>query len=184
MKTTLVPKKCPYCGNVFMPKTIWTVYCSRHCIKSAERKREKEHREKKRLKEIAESIPEEQPYLTVSQAVAIFAIARITLYSHIRHGIIPVVRTSKRGMRINRKDLESRYATRVQQENPTPLPPRVKLYNLEPENCYTIGEATEKFKVGSTFVFNAVRKYGIPMRQIGRFVYVPKEELDRIFENR
>lgn len=184
MKTTLVPKKCPWCGNFFNPKTIWTVYCCQDCIRKAERKREKERREKARLKEMASSIPDEQNYLTIQQAVAIFAINRITLYTHIRHGKIPVVRVKKRGMRIRREELEARYQTRERQEHPAPLPPRVKLYNLEPENCYTIGEATEKFKVGSTFIYNNVRKFGIPMRQIGRFVYLPKEEIDRIFENR
>lgn len=184
MKTTLVPKKCPWCGNFFNPKTAWTVFCSQDCLKQSDRKKGKERREKERLKKIAASIADDQAYLTVRQAVAIFAVNRITLYTHIRHGIIPVVRIKERGIRIKRTELESRYLTREKQAHSDPLPPRVKLYNLEPENCYTIGEATEKFKVGSTFIYNNVRKYSIPMRQIGRFVYIPKEEIDRIFENR
>ena len=147
MKTTLVPKKCPWCGNFFNPKTAWSVFCSHDCLKQSDRKKGKERREKERLKRIAATIADDQAYLTVRQAVAIFAVNRITLYTHIRHGKIPVVRIKERGIRIKRTELESRYLTREKQAHPDPLPLRVKLYNLEPENCYTIGEATEKFKV-------------------------------------
>ena len=58
--------------------------------------------------------------------------------------------------------------------------PIAKLYSLEPKDCYTIGEITEKFLVNESTVYLHIRKYSIPTRQIGNFVYVPKKEIDNL----
>ncbi len=58
-----------------------------------------------------------------------------------------------------------------------------KPYNLEPEDCYTIGEIAEKFAIAESTVYSHIRKYSIPIRQIGRFVYAPKSEIDRIYKD-
>ena len=59
----------------------------------------------------------------------------------------------------------------------TPLP---KKYSLEPEDCYTIGEVCEKYHINDSSVWAHVRRYSIPSRQIGNYVYVPKEEIDNL----
>lgn len=184
MKTVIVIKKCQCCGTSFFPKTLWSVYCSAECSRKEKLKREKERYLKTKYKKVASAISDAQLYLTVSQAVAIFAVARTTLYSHIRHGKIKTVRMGKRGIRLNRNELALIYRTRAQQERVEVLPPKVKLYNMEPENCYTIGEATKKYNVGATYIYDNVRKRGIPIRYIGRYVYVPKFEIDNLFVNR
>lgn len=52
-----------------------------------------------------------------------------------------------------------------------------KLYSLEPKDCYTIGEISKKYKVNDSTVYAHIRKYSIPTRQIGNYVYVPKKKL-------
>ncbi|KAA6331540.1 hypothetical protein EZS27_019857 [termite gut metagenome] len=50
--------------------------------------------------------------------------------------------------------------------------------------CYTIVEVSEKFGVSLSTVSKTIRRYSISKRQVGKFVYVPKEEIDRIFANK
>ena len=61
------------------------------------------------------------------------------------------------------------------QEKPEP-----KLYSMEPEDCYTIGEITEKYGISEKTVYEMIRRRGIPIRQIGRFVYAPKKKIEKI----
>ena len=61
----------------------------------------------------------------------------------------------------------------------TPLP---KKYSLEPEDCYTIGEISKKYHLDDSTVYLHIRKYSIPTRQIGNFVYVPKKEIDNLYK--
>ena len=57
--------------------------------------------------------------------------------------------------------------------------PAPKIYSLEPEDCYTITEICEKYHINDSSVWAHVRKYSIPSRQIGNYVYVPKQEIDK-----
>ena len=56
-----------------------------------------------------------------------------------------------------------------------------KLYSLEPEDCYTIGEISKKFGISDSSVHKHIRKFSIPIRQIGSYVYAPKSEIDNIY---
>ena len=58
-----------------------------------------------------------------------------------------------------------------------------KLYSLEPKDCYTIGEVCEKYHINDSSVWTHVRKYSIPSRKIGNFVYVPKEAIDKLYKS-
>ena len=84
--------------------------------------------------------------------------------------------------RIRRADLESMFPKRpvAQAIKEAPLP---KLYSLEPKDCYTIGEVCEKYHINDSSVWTHVRKYSIPSRKIGNFVYVPKEAIDKLYKS-
>jgi predicted DNA-binding protein YlxM (UPF0122 family) len=56
--------------------------------------------------------------------------------------------------------------------------------NFDQANCYTIGEITEKFGISASTVQKTIRKCSIPKKQIGKFVYVPKLEIDRLFNHK
>jgi hypothetical protein len=64
------------------------------------------------------------------------------------------------------------------------VPKTVKLYRLEPKDCYTIGEIAGKFGISDSFVYKYIRKFSIPTRQIGKYVYAPKSEIDHIYNSK
>ena len=85
-------------------------------------------------------------------------------------------------LRLSRADLDQRYEMRkkVKKAAQKPIP---KMYNLEPENCYTIGEISRKYRIHDTTVWAHIRKFSIPTRQIGNYVYAPKSEIDKLYKS-
>jgi IS30 family transposase len=69
-------------------------------------------------------------------------------------------------------------AVALPEEKPQEQQP-VKL-QYEPSECYTIGEVSEKFGVAPSTVSNIIRRNSIPKQEIGKFVYVPKDMIDKI----
>jgi excisionase family DNA binding protein len=176
-----IKKRCQYCGNEFIAHQVNTLYCSKKCAYTACKKKKKEAKKQAKLAEIAGRVEDYRDYISISEATAIFHIASCTLYRLIRKGRIPSVNLGHRLMRVSKTYLNSNYQLREKpRESKKPM---VKLYNLEPENCYTIGEISEKYHVGETSVYIHIRKYSIPIRQIGRFVYAPKDEIDKLYNN-
>lgn len=177
----VIRRKCPICGSVFQIRTIDAIYCSKQCSDIAY-KRKKDREEKEKLYEkIAKDIPDIREYLTVSETVAKYCIERDTLYREIRCGKIPSVNLGKRKIRLRQSEVEQRYQKRKKARKVAekPIP---KSYILEPENCYTIGEISRLFRIGETAVWTHIRKFSIPTRQIGKYVYVPKSEIDKLYK--
>ena len=110
-----------------------------------------------------------------------YGVSRETLYRLIRTERIPYINIGTRLIRLQRADLEERFEHRsaVLAKETKPLP---KLYRLEPEDCYTVSEVSELFKVSASTVYSAIRRYSVPMRQISKNVYIPKIEMNNIFD--
>lgn len=177
-----IEKKCPICGQTFRAKTLDSMYCSRVCGNAAYRKKRRTKAYQAKLDSIEKSISKKQEYLSVREAVAVFGVSRETLYRFIRNGRIPSINFGKRLFRLKRADLEHKFerrATVIAKEN-QPLP---KSYRLEPEDCYTIAEVRKCFNISASTIYSAIRRYSVPMRQIGKNVYVPKSEIDMIFKS-
>lgn len=176
-----IKRKCKVCGATFLAKTLDSVYCSRKCSQVAYDKREAEKKRLERLNEVVESIPDAREYISVAEAVATFGIGRDTIYRLIRSGKIPAINLGQRLTRISRTKLLELYPVRQEPIDRNKTLP--KPYHLEPEDCYTIGEISEKFKISESTVYSHIRKYSIPIRQIGRFVYAPKSEIDHLYKD-
>lgn len=58
-----------------------------------------------------------------------------------------------------------------------------KFYSIEPKDCYTIGEISKKFKTNDTTAYNHIRKYSMPTKQIGNYVYAPKADIDNLYKD-
>lgn len=177
-----IRRKCKVCGTVFLVKKLDSQYCSTKCSRIAyKRKRDAEEREV-RLAKVAAKIPAAKDYISVKEAVAIFAMERDSVYRMVRSGKIHSVNLGKRLIRVCRKDLEKLVPTRkkVRKEKDTPIP---KLFSLEPKDCYTITEVCKKYRLHDSSVWAHVRKYSIPSRQIGNYVYVPKKEIDNLYKS-
>ena len=177
-----IKRKCRICGKVFIIKTLDSIYCSKKCSNVAYTRKKRAEAKEKKLALIAKNVPKVREYISIREAVAIYGVERDTLYLMIRRGQIPSINIGTRLTRLNRKDLEKIFVKRpiAKQIKETPLP---KTYSLEPEDCYTIGEVSKKYHIDESSVWAHVRKYSIPSRQIGSYVYVPKEDIDNLYKS-
>ena len=97
-------------------------------------------------------------------------------------GKIPAINLGERLTRISRAHIETMFAPLA--VVPTAPEKQPKKMDYSQAECYTIGEITEKFGVSPSTVSNAIRRNSIPKKQVGKFVYVPKNEIDKIFANK
>ena len=177
-----IKRKCKVCGAVFIAKTLDSHYCSPKCGKVAWKRKKDAKAKDAKLETIAHHIPDIREYISVKEAVALFGVERTTLYRLIHTGRIPSINVGKRLTRIKRSDLEQLFHTR-QESIAIKSTPAPKLYSMEPEDCYTINEICEKYHINDSSVWAHVRKYSIPSRQIGNYVYVPKIEIDNLYKS-
>lgn len=183
MVISKIQKHCEVCREPFIPKTVNSVYCSKTCSDTAYRKRKAEKKKEEQRKALAERIPKDRIYLSVPEAIILFGVAKSTLYRLVRQGRIPAINLGTRLVRIERKAVEQMFPIKKERST-TKKNSKVKLYRLEPEDCYTIGEITQKFGISASSVYKHIRKFSIPIRQIGKYVYAPKTEIDSIYESK
>lgn len=178
-----IQKQCDICGSLFVPKTVASIYCSKNCGEAAYRKKKAELKKEEELKAVADKISPDRLYISVPEAIALFGIAKSTLYRLIRQKQIPAINLGTRLVRIDRDAIEKMFPVR----QAVPLKkekPAKKLYSLEPQDCYTIGEIAERFGISDSSVYKHIRKYSIPTRQIGNYVYAPKSEIDNLYNRK
>ena len=63
-----IEKTCKQCGKTFLAKTVFSEYCSKTCSQAAYRQKKKEEKKEERRIAKAALIPEERPYITISEA--------------------------------------------------------------------------------------------------------------------
>jgi excisionase family DNA binding protein len=177
-----ISKVCEHCGKLFEAKTVITRFCSKECGHKADNARKKAARKEAKQQELIAKIPSNRPYISIAEAVLLFGISRDTIYRLVRMGKIPAVNLGERLTRISRAHIETMFApVEVAQKSSEAQPRKMDYSQAE---CYTIGEITEKFGVSPSTVSNTIRRNSIPKKQVGKFVYVPKEEIDKIFANK
>lgn len=178
-KSTLqIPKVCPQCGCTFLAKTVKTVYCCAECNWTARNIKRKQERKQSVLDKIKATGTE---YITIKQALQIFITTRSTIRRQIMKRRVSYRRPSPRKTFVSVKSLEALF----------PLRPESKVeekqshtFNMHPDNCYTIGEISQRFQITEYSVYKHIRQFSIPTRQVGRFVYAPKTEIDRLYSNK
>ena len=163
-----------------MPKTVASVYCSHICSKKAYKKKIKQLKIEGEVKALIDKIPENRAFISVPEAGMLFGIAKKTLYRLVGQGKIPSVNLGTRLVRIDRRVMEEIFGPA---RSPSQLEsaPKKKLYSLEKEDCYFIGEIAQRFQISEGSVYSHIRKYSIPTRQIGKHVYAPKSEIDKLY---
>jgi IS30 family transposase len=97
-------------------------------------------------------------------------------------GKIPAVNLGKRLTRISRAHIETMFVPLAVVPTVSEKQPRKMDYSQS--ECYTVGEITEKFGVSPSTVSKTIRRNSIPKKQIGKFVYVPREAIDKIFASK
>ena len=181
-----IPKICEQCGKPFEAKTVVTRFCSQSCANKSgkEKKRQEKDAERKQtiLEQSANQIAKIQtrPYISITEATVLFDISKNTIHRLIKAGKIPALNLGQRLTRVSRLHLEAMFtAVAIPEEKPKEQQP-VKM-QYEPGECYTINEISVKFGVSLSTVDKTIRRNSIPKRQVGKFVYVPKEMIDKIF---
>src|SRR5574344_516662 len=137
MAMNRIQKTCAMCGKPFSPKTVTSLYCSKECSQAAYRKKKAEQKEAEKLKAVADAVPDERPFISIPEAIAIYGVTKSTLYRLIRQGQIPAINLGTRLLRISRNDIEKMFVAR-QQSQTTKEKPTPKVYSLEPEDCYIL----------------------------------------------
>lgn len=172
-------RTCPICGKHFFPKTITSYYCSRTCQNTAYRRKKRKRAQEEELKKFIDSIPKSRIYITVPEALRIYDVKRRTLYRWIKLGRIPRSIKEKRGIRLDVNVMNELFPKRLEEENFSDK----HLYDMSKENCYTIGEIAKKYHIHEDTVSAHIRRFSIPTRQIGNYVYAPKSEIDKIYKS-
>lgn len=176
-----IERKCEVCGNTFFAKTLASKYCSRHCGEVAYRQRRREEKKLQQQKEIADKVQQERLYISISEAVAMFGVSRDTLYRLIRKNKLPAINLSERLIRISRAHIEAMFPkieiSEVKKEAPAPVEKR---YKFDASDSYTIGEVSKKFGISDSTIYKAIRKNAIPTCQRGKYVFVPKKEIEKV----
>ena len=177
-----IPKICENCGKSFEAKTVTTRFCSKECGHKAGNARKKAERKEAKRQKLIANIPANRPYISIAEAVLLFGISKDTVYRLVRMGKVPAINLGERLTRISRSHIEAMMTPlTAMPTNPEIVPKKMDYAQAE---CYTIGEITEKFGVSPSTVSNAIRRNSIPKKQIGKFVYVPKTEIDKIFASK
>jgi len=182
-----IPKICEQCGKPFEAKTVVTRFCSPICVNKSGKEKKRESKDVERKQSILEQSTNQiahiqtRPYISISDATVLFGISKDTIRRLIKAGKIPAVNLGQRLTRVSRLHIEAMFTEVVLPEEPKEQP--VKLRYNESE-CYKITEVSEKFGVSPSTVNKTIRRNSIPRRQVGKFVYVPKEQIDRIFSNK
>ncbi|BDX38441.1 MAG: helix-turn-helix domain-containing protein [Paludibacteraceae bacterium] len=179
----ILPKTCENCGAQFNAKTVYSKFCSKKCSEAATRKKKAQEKQEEQRQQLAEQIPTDRPYISIAEAVVLFGISRDTIYRQIRKGNIPAVNLGERLTRISRIHIEAMFPKVEIAKAIQPTITKQEI-NFDPANCYTIGEISQKYGVSLSTVDKTIRKCSIPKKQIGKFVYVPKVEIDRLFSNK
>lgn len=173
-------RKCKICGEEFLAKTIDSWYCSKRCSRIAWKRKDDERKRNLKLDEIVKSIPKKQDYIKATEAYALFGISRDTLYRLIHKGTISHINLGTKQIRVSKEELMKLYPLRRKAlDKPKTV---AKIYRMEEKDCYTIGEVSKKYKLDDSTVYLHIRKYSIPTRQIGNYVYVPKKEIDNLYK--
>lgn len=186
-ETVLKPRKCEECGKPFTPRSILSTnarYCCDACRKAASNKKAKQKKLEEERLALAALVGEDQDYLSISEAIAIFQVSHSSIYRDVKRERIASIRISVNKIRIKRDDIAALYPTRKEHKEAVPVKPEPTLYNMERENCYTIGEIAEKFHINDSTVYTNIRKHHIPTCQYGRFVCAPKPAIDKLFSDK
>ena len=182
-----IPRVCEQCSKPFEAKTVTTRFCSVSCANKSgkeRKKKEKEQVEKETLlKKYANKIAEVQSreFISVAEATVMFGISKDTVHRYIKRGIIKGVNVGARLTRVKRSDLEDLFSAVEIPDKSKEVPEKP---NFEVGNCYTISEISAKFHADPGTVNSVIRRNKIPTKQVGSFVYVPKNLIDKIFDGK
>ena len=117
----------------------------------------------------------QREFLNITQASAIFGISRRTVYRLIDRGVLNIAKFGTRTV-LKKCDLESFFAVPIVEQTLEPVQAFPGI-----ERCYNIGQAQAEFNISPAALYHLIQRHGITKYNVGKFTYVPKADLDIIF---
>jgi len=175
-----IKRICLNCGEEFIAKTTVTKYCSHKCNSQHYKKRVKNKKIEKsntdtiqiKTKSIEEINAKE--FLSVNETVKLLGISRSTIYRMFKTGALPQNKIGGRTI-IKRKDIDEFLFIPEASQN------KLKSKIPDLDKCYTIGEVQKLFNISEKTLYTAIKRNNINKYQHGKFVYVEKNEIEKIF---
>ena len=178
-----IERICEVCGTPFFAKMIDSKYCSPKCSKKAYSMKKAQEKKEQQRQQQADKIPQSREYISIAEAVVMFGISRDTIYRLVRSGRLPSINLGERLTRISRVHIENMFPATAQLNPISAQPQPQKTYKFDSSDSYTIGEVSKKFGVSDSTVYKTIRRMSIPTCQKGKFVFVPKAEIDKVFKS-
>jgi len=174
-----VKRLCEQCGQVFEARTTVTRFCSKLCNKrnhnqnSRDCKMASMDQVVKRVLDKGKPDLKDVEFLSVKAAAALLGASDKIVYALIHSGKLNAINLSKRKTIVARKDVDQLFA----------LPERTEQKKARPniEDCYHMGQAQTLFNISEKALFDIIKRNNISKFQKGKFTYVVKVDLDRIF---
>ena len=186
-----VRRICHQCNREFIARTTVTKYCSEKCnrkhykeLKRAQ-KIEKSNNETQQIRNKPISELKEKEYLNISEVCMLIGISRRTVYRLIKNGNLIKIKIGTRTI-IKRTTLNKFLDASISQRTEIiqNKKPELNNYNnavpFEIEDCYTLTEIKNKFKISEGTVKQIIKRNNIPKMKKGKYAFVPKHFIDKI----
>lgn len=174
-----VQRICKMCGAEFTAQKTSTQYCSGACSKRAYKARKRDEKVSACNNEVATRKPmkvkeipiEQRGFLSVTQVAELIGCSRQNVYYLINTGQLKAVNIMKKKTIISRSDLNT-LLDAYKSDYPKDYPIN---------ECYNIGEVQKKYGISGKTLYEIIKRNNIPKFQKGKYVYVLKELIDKIF---
>lgn len=172
------------CGAEFTAQKTSTQYCSGVCSKRAYKARKRDEKvnacnqeeAETRQPAMAKEVPiEEREFLSVPQVATLIGCSKQNVYYLINTGQLKATNVMQRKTIIRPCDLNALLDV-SKSDYPENYP---KDYPIN--ECYNIGEAQQKYGISGKALYELIKRNNIPKFQKDKYVYVPKELIDKIF---
>lgn len=175
-----VNKICEHCGKVFGAKTTVTRFCSSKC--NSRNYKQKIRNEKigvaqQAVKQVISHQLEDLTsleFLSVKVAAKLLGASEKIVYNMIRSGRLNATNLSVRKTVINRADIDHLFNLPESLDEQKP-----NSSNLSA--CCHMGEAQQLYRISEKALYDIIKRYQIPKYQLGRYTYVLKVHLEKIF---
>ncbi len=175
-----IQRVCQYCNKEFTARTTTTRYCSGNCSKKAYKARKRAEKVKKsntethKIKTEPIEILKTKEFLSIKEVCSLIGISRRTIYRMFDKNELNKIKIGTRTI-IKRSELD-RILIPQKTETKNKINGKTKI-NIS--DYYNISEILNKYTVSESAVYNMIKRHNIPKIKKGKFVYVPKDIIDK-----
>ncbi len=116
-------------------------------------------------------------FLTVKDMAMLLGCSVRSVYYYIESGKLKAVNLGQRITRIKRTNIDKLF-----EESPTPEPAsETDPFQYDINECYGLTEIQIKYGISDKALFELIKRHNIMKIKIGRYTYVPKAAIDKVF---